>query len=162
MGFVTSSSYLDTDFGLELQKFFLRNFKIIAIVESRCEPWFPDVSVNTIFTILEKCSDKEERENHIAKFVKVKKKLKDLIPYDKRLESINRHHHLDKLIAIIEHSELKELKEEILQYEDEDFRIRGIKQKDLLKLNFNWGAYLRNPELFFELYLSHLDIQSSL
>lgn len=43
MGFVTSNAWLDVAYGFELQKFLLNNFKIIAILESRCEPWFEDL-----------------------------------------------------------------------------------------------------------------------
>lgn len=54
MGIVTSNSWLDVAYGYELQKFFLKNFKIIAILESRCEPWFEDAAINTVVTILER------------------------------------------------------------------------------------------------------------
>lgn len=60
----------------------VNNFKIVAILESRCEPWFEDAAVNTVVTILERCSDKTARDEHIVKFVKVKRKLADLIPWD--------------------------------------------------------------------------------
>ena len=60
MGIVTSNSWLDVAYGYELQKFFLKNFKIVAIIESRCEPWFEDAAVNTVVTILERCKDKEQ------------------------------------------------------------------------------------------------------
>jgi len=82
IGFVTSNAWLDVAYGYELQRFFLHNFKIIAILESRCEPWFEDPAVNTIVTILERCSDQEERDNHLVKFVKVKRRLHELIPWD--------------------------------------------------------------------------------
>ncbi len=81
MGIVTSNSWLDVAYGFELQKFFLNKFKIIAIVESRCEAWFEDASVNTVFTILERCNDTGTRNNNNVKFVKVKKRLNDLIPW---------------------------------------------------------------------------------
>jgi len=75
MGFVTSNAWLDVAYGYELQKFLLNNFKIVAVLESRCEPWFEDPAINTIVTVAERCSNKEERDNHTAKFVKVKRKL---------------------------------------------------------------------------------------
>jgi hypothetical protein len=87
MGFVTSNSWLDVGYGYELQKFLLNNFKLVAILESRCEPWFEDAAINTIVTIVERCSTKEERDNHIAKFIRVKKRLAELIPWDMKLEA---------------------------------------------------------------------------
>jgi hypothetical protein len=98
MGFITSNSWLDVAYGYELQKYMVNNFKIVAILESRCEPWFEDAAVNTVATILERCSDKAERDNHIVKFVKVKKKLAELIPWDIKLDALNRWQGLDGLI----------------------------------------------------------------
>ena len=34
MGIVTSNSWLDVAYGYELQRFFLKKFKIVAILES--------------------------------------------------------------------------------------------------------------------------------
>lgn len=167
MGIVTSNAWLDVGYGYELQKFFLKNFKIIAILESRCEPWFEDAAVNTIVTILERCKDADERNRHLVKFVKVKKNLKDLIPYDMRLEAVNRFPHLDRLILRIEHTGKEYVKTEgakivntlkgVKTYEDEDFRIRVVRQGELLDEIENtgktakWGKYLRAPEVYFEI-----------
>ena len=68
----------------------------MAILESRCEPWFEDAAVNTVVTILERCSNKAERDNNIVKFVKVKKKLAELIPWDIKLDALNRWQGLDE------------------------------------------------------------------
>lgn len=167
MGFITSNAWLDVAYGYELQKFFLKQFKIIAILESRCEPWFEDASVNTIVTILEKCSNKEERENHIVKFVKIKNKLKDLIPWDMKLAPVNRWRGIEKLVSKIEKtgSEYFKLKNGKLintltglkTFEDENFRIRVVKQKELLDevlsagQTVKWGKYLRAPDIYFEI-----------
>lgn len=166
MGIVTSNAWLDVAYGYELQKFFLKNFKIIAIVESRCEPWFEDASINTIFTVLERCSNEEERSNHLVKFVKLKKKLKEPIPWDMK-DSLRRWQGINKLVQQIEHTgsdcfrlegnkfinNLKGHK----TYEDENFRIRVLKQGGLLEevekegKTVKWGSYLRAPEVYFEI-----------
>jgi len=167
MGFVTSNAWLDVAYGYELQKFFLKNFKIIAILESRCEPWFEDPAVNTIVTILERCKNKKERENHLVKFVKVKKKLKELIPWDMRLKAMDRWAGLDRIALSIESKGGEYIKIEnnkventlkgIATYEDDNFRIRVVKQGELLekieetKKTMKWGQFLRAPEIFFEI-----------
>jgi hypothetical protein len=168
MGFITSNSWLDVAYGYELQKFMLNNFKIIAILESRCEPWFEDAAVNTVVTILERCSNKAERDNHIAKFVKIKKKLADLIPQDIKLEKPERWGHLEILVNTIEKAGEEYLGFEktgkqinslngLETREDDNFRIRIKKQGDLLEeLNkegktAKWGQYLRAPEIYFEM-----------
>ena len=167
MGFVTSNAWLDVAYGYELQKFFLKNFKIVAILESRCEPWFEQSAVNTIVTILERCRDEEERDRHLVKFVKVKKKLRDLIPWDMKLDAINRWHGVDALIRRIESvgsEHLQIIDGKVINtlkghktYEDEDFRIRVIRQAELLEelekagKTVKWGRYLRAPEVYFEI-----------
>ena len=167
MGIVTSNAWLDVAYGYELQKFFLKRFKIIAILESRCEPWFEDVSVNTIVTILERCEDRKGREDHIVKFVKIKKPLRELIPWDMKLDAQNRWRGLDKLVAKIEsagneHIQIKRAEvvntlKGLKTYEDADFRIRCIKQGELLEevertgKTVKWGKYLRAPEVYFEI-----------
>ncbi len=167
MGFVTSNAWLDVAYGYELQKFLLNNFKIIAILESRCEPWFEESAVNTIVTIVERCSNKEERNDHLTKFVKVKKKLSELIPWDMKLDAQRRWFGVDALVRKIEgvgkeHYKLEGQKivntiKGLKTYEDEDFRIRFIKQGELLnKLiaegkTSKWGQYLRAPQVYFDI-----------
>lgn len=167
MGFITSNSWLDVAYGYELQKFMLNNFKIIAILESRCEPWFEDAAVNTVVTVLERCANKAERDNHIVKFVKIKKKLADLIPQDIKLQASERWYHLANLVDSIEkageeHIQITKngVKNDLSGLEtreDENFRIRIKKQVDLLdELNkegktAKWGQYLRAPDVYFKI-----------
>lgn len=166
MGFVTSNSWLDVGYGYELQKFLLNNFKLVAILESRCEPWFEDAAINTIVTIVERCSTKEERDNNIAKFIRVKKRLAELIPWDMKLEASKRWFGLGALVYRIESvgkEHYKIEKEAIVSnltglesYEDDDFRVRFVMQKDLLNevktsdRTAKWGWYLRAPQVYFD------------
>ena len=167
MGFVTSNAWLDVAYGYELQRFLLNNFKIIAILESRCEPWFEGSAVNTIVTIVERCSNKQERNDHLAKFVKVKEKLAQLIPWDMKLDAQRRWFGVDALVRKIEGVGKEHYKLEgqrvittlkgLKTYEDENFRIRVVKQGELLadlereKKTCKWGIYLRAPEVYFEI-----------
>jgi type I restriction enzyme M protein len=167
MGIVTSNAWLDVAYGYELQKFFLKNFKIVAIIESRCEPWFEDPAVNTIVTILERCKNKEERENHLVKFVKLKKKLKELIPWDMKMQAMDRWGGLDRLIHKIESTGRENFKlqngkfvnslKRIASYESDEFRIRVSKQSKLLNdlektgKTVKWGSYLRAPQVYFDI-----------
>src|SRR5205814_1379739 len=56
-GFLTSSSWLDVEYGFALQGWILRHFKLLAIMESNAEPWFTDARVKTVATILQRCDD---------------------------------------------------------------------------------------------------------
>jgi len=168
MGIITSNSWLDVAYGTELKKFFLDKFKIVAIVSTWVEPWFEDASVNTVFTILDKCTNKSERMNHNVKFVKLKKSLKDLIPYeDLKMEESQRWLKIDALIREINYADndFKVLRgtkcintlKGIQSVENDHFRIRMVKQSDLIKELeekeelAKWGKYLRAPDIYFEI-----------
>ncbi len=172
MGFVTSNSWLDVAYGYEMQRFFLSKFKIVAICESRCEPWFEQSAVNTVFTILERSEDQEANKNNLVRFVKLKKPLAELFPQDALIDAQARWIGLDKFLEKIETSEFfkgsgckiySRISEEyvrqpkIISYEDEEVRIRMIRQEDLRDeveaagQTVKWGQYLRGPDIYFEM-----------
>jgi hypothetical protein len=149
LGFVTSNSWLDVRYGTGLQKFFLDNFKIIAIIESKVERSFAKADINTAITIVERCSDKKKRDNHVVKFVVLKEKMDVLIPKD---GDRSRFEACDKLIYRI--TKAKDL------YEDSEIRVLPKKQKELYEEGFEehtyvgskWGGkYLRAPDIFFKI-----------
>lgn len=72
LGYVTSNSWLDANYGNALKEFLLGETKILAIIESRIEKWFSAPEVNTIITIVEKCSNKKERDSNEVVFVSIK------------------------------------------------------------------------------------------
>ncbi len=158
-GFVVSNSWLDVDYGKGLQEFFLNNYKIIAIIESKVERWFEDADINTCIVILEKCSGEDrrrQRHENIARFVYLKKQLRYFIPaaqdiWDRQVQRRNAIQ--DKFIrTIMAHNEL---------YDDEDLRIYPKKQSNLWAEGFylekneyvgsKWGKYLRAPDIFFKI-----------
>lgn len=154
-GFIVSNSWLDTDYGRGLQEFFLKNYKIVAIIESKIERWFAEADVNTCIVILEKCSNQEERDKNPARFVYLKKPLRSFVPptSDKRDEEIRRQDAIaDFCDTILYHRKI---------YENDDFRIYPISQTELWEEGFDaeekkfigakWGKYLRAPDIFFEI-----------
>jgi len=154
-GFIISNSWLDVDYGKGLQEFFLNNYKIITIIESKVERWFEEADVNTCIVILEKCKDKKERDENLVRFVYLFKRLDYLIPqaqemWQKQVERLNE---VDKLVkTIMAHSEF---------YQNEELRILPKSQAGLWEEGFDkesgkyvgakWGKYLRAPEIFFKI-----------
>jgi type I restriction-modification system DNA methylase subunit len=185
MGFITGNSWLDVAYGYELQKFFLSKFKLVGIFESRCEPWFEQSSYNTVFTILERCDEREEREKNPVCFVKVKKPLEQLFPQDALTDAQARWDAISRFAERIEElgisaenlgktgfSKLERRERfkkyerinaeyvkqpEIVSYEDDEVRVRIIKQKDLKEdvettgHTVKWGQYLHGPDIYFEI-----------
>jgi len=154
-GFIVSNSWLDVDYGKGLQEFFLNNYKIVAIIESKVERWFEEADVNTCIVILEKCREKKERDQNFVRFVYLFKPLSYFIPpaqdmWQKQIERLNE---VDKLVkTIMAHSEF---------YQNEELRIFPKSQKELWEEGFDresgeyvgakWGKYLRAPEIFFKI-----------
>lgn len=124
IGFLTSSNWLDTLYGFDLQKFLLENFEIIAIFESNCEPWFTGARVGTVATILRKQSDVEKRNNNNVKFVWLKKPIADFISFPKADEEQRR----ATFEQIREH--IEKLTEE---EENETWRVRVVNQAELFQ-----------------------------
>ncbi len=157
MGIVTSNAWLDVAYGYELQRFFLNNFKIVAILESRCEPWFEEAAVNTVVTVLEWCRDAEDRDANPVRFVKAKRPLAELSPAD--LAAGERWEDLEDLVGLIRETTAGEWfdSEEMRVYEDEDVRVRALRQGALQEeveaagKTVKWGPYLRAPEVYFDL-----------
>ncbi len=78
-GFLTSSSWLDVEYGFALQGWLLRHFRILAVMESAAEPWFPDARVKTCATILQRCDDEAERMATLVRFVRFDRRLGEIL-----------------------------------------------------------------------------------
>ena len=144
-----------------MQEFFLENYKIISIIESKVERWFEEADINTCIIILQKCKDKKERDENLVRFVYLKKRLRDFIPaaqdmWEKQVERLNAIDNFKK--TILAHNEF---------YENKDLRIYPKSQKELWDEGYDattisspsfkegvrgryigskWGKYLRAPE----------------
>jgi hypothetical protein len=160
MGIITSNAWLDVNYGYELQRFFCDQFKIVAILESRCEPWFTEASVNTVYTILERCEDAKARDRHLVKFVKVKKRLADLVTADPQVQAMERWQRLRRLMERIEVAGRKDAKTVplgVITEEGESFRVRVCRQGEMREKlekeekSVKWGRFLRAPEVYYDL-----------
>jgi methylase of polypeptide subunit release factors len=78
-GFLTSSSWLDVEYGFHLQAWVLQNFQLLAVMESNAEPWFPDARVKTCVTIMRRCTDSALRMATQVKFVQFNRPLAEII-----------------------------------------------------------------------------------
>lgn len=146
LGFITSDSWLDADYGKYLQRFFLEYFKVISIINSKVERWFPDALVNTAITIVERCHDDKERNDNIVKFIYLKKPLSETLS---ELPS-------DKFSDIIEKT--KNAKEQ--PQETENWTIFTMRQEDLWKEALNeegnfigskWTKFLKAPKVYWKI-----------
>ena len=154
-GFIVSNSWMDVDYGKGLQELFLKNYKIIAIMESKVERWFEDADINTCVIILEKCKDQKERDENLVRFVYLFKPLRHFIPsahdmWEKQKQRLDAIENLKKTILF--HNNF---------YQTDEYRIYPKKQSELWEEGYDteedkytgskWGKYLRAPEIFFKI-----------
>ncbi len=173
LGFITSSQWLDVEYGFKLQRWMLENFRVIAVIESIDEPWFVGARVATTVTILERESDPEKRMANNIRFVQLRRPIREVMAHDGSLvEALRAADTLrDELLGLTEN------------HVDERFRARLINQGDLwndgVRLGVlmgktdpdpdelgqsedssiqageyyggKWGVYVRAPDLWFEL-----------
>ena len=169
-GFLTSSAWLDTEYGFHLQEWLLRHFAILVLFESNCEPWFTGARVTTVATLMRRESDASKRASNTVRFVQLRKPLKEV------LESFDP----DPLKAARMLRDFVESQNENLL--DDRWRIRVVNQHELWEVGCTggvagvkkasdrqgdrglgsqffqgeytggkWGIYLRAPDIFFKL-----------
>jgi hypothetical protein len=138
-GFLTSSSWMDVEYGFALQGWMLRHFRILAIMESAAEPWFEDARVKTCIAILQRCDDEAERMANRVRFVRFSRKLADIIGIPPGQDEDARQ------VA------LESLRQRILDAradcQDQDLRIIIKAQQDLWNDGVRAGAILGDMEL---------------
>jgi methylase of polypeptide subunit release factors len=82
LGFITSSQWLDVEYGFKLQKWLLSNFEILAVLESISEPWFDDARVSTAVTIARRCDNQTRRMANTVRFVQLRLPLAEILGHD--------------------------------------------------------------------------------
>lgn len=159
--FLTSSQWLDVDYGFALQAWILANFEVVAIFESSGEPWFVGARVVTTATILRRQRDEAVRAANVVRFVQVKAPVTELLAHDGSTAGA-------MVVA-------NGLRDEIMRLRADEtnhrYRARLVPQGQLWaegvamgNLNAGqqggtdparyvgkWGRYLRAPDLWFEL-----------
>ena len=166
LGFVTSIGWLDTEYGFRLQEFFLRNFRIVAVIESQVEKWFEDARVTTAVTILRRESDSAKRDDNLVRFIQLKKPLAEIYTQalDRPLSDEGEAARQADMDAV------RDLIEEISEDQNTDYwRVHVRSQRDLWHdgavtttdeddaaddpayRGGKWGQYVRAPDVWFDL-----------
>lgn len=74
LGFITSDRWLDTQYGEDIQQFILNNYEIRAIIKFDRQV-FDDALVDSSVLVLRRQSDDDERDNNVAKFIRLKEEM---------------------------------------------------------------------------------------
>lgn len=76
LGFVTPASWLTSDYASALQRTLLGGVRLVAVIASNAESFFPQVDVNTVLLVAEKPGPNAEKEP--IRFVTLKKPIAQL------------------------------------------------------------------------------------
>jgi len=150
-GFLTSSSWLDVEYGFALQRWILKNFKIVAIAESLDEPWFQDARVKTAITILERCSDDEARADNVVRFVRFFKPVSVILGERPPRDESARQNAAEELRKRILATRPPKPAEPMTQWSDATMRIITVRQSDL------WQEGVKAWELLQKQNIAALD-----
>ena len=146
VGFVTSNAWLATQYGVALQLFLLRDARIIAIIGSEAEPFFPQAAINTVVTIVEKplAAPQPATDDYPLRFVALKQTVSALTA----AHGGDRWAVMDQLVADVENAQQP--------MENDAMRIRiGSRAKELAKLQnklevLPWHVPMRAPRMLLE------------
>jgi len=147
LGFVTPSSWLTADYAATLQRLLTSDLRLVALVSSSVESFFPQVDINATLLIAQKTGPEAQSEDQpTLRFVTLKS------PISSMLEGQGEH--WKSLVRLTDRIYGPEQ-----SYEDADLRIKLValsQEKDALaaepKVTRNWSKYLRAPLSYYTLF----------
>ena len=178
LGFITSSQWLDVEYGFHLQRWLLQNFEILAVLESPVEPWFVGARVGTSVMIAKRCDVAFRRAANTVRFIQLRKPLNELIQDDGTtlgavLAADGLRDELMQLTENVSHNRYRarlvnqgalwregvalgrimrgEDAADTQEGEQENSGITDSDRSDDEYFGGKWGIYLRAPDLWFEL-----------
>ncbi|NOX38424.1 MAG: hypothetical protein GXO78_12900, partial [Calditrichaeota bacterium] len=164
--FITSNSWLDVDYGKDLQEFLLKYVPMHAIYDNHAKRSFKHADVNTVIVLfgapvvrdsISAAGRNWPALHHTVKFVAFKKAFQEVVTTSNLLA-------IDKATELVKKEEFRvfpitqeELLEEGWEYPekqtDSALLIKGAKKKKFGEGKYvgnKWGGkYLRAPEIFF-------------
>jgi hypothetical protein len=165
---LTSSQWLDVEYGFNLQEWILQNFEIVGIFESIDEPWFVGARVATTVTILRRQDDTAKRMQNIIRFIQLRRPIAEILSNDGTMAGAVksadefRHEILSLRQSTVNNRYRARLvnqgeiwregvrlgvimgKSEYAESQDPDQQVGEY-------YGGKWGMYLRAPDLWFEL-----------
>jgi hypothetical protein len=136
LAFVVPNGWLDVAYGDDLKQFLLDHFRVVAVVESAVERWFPAARVNTCIVALERADDAAARAANRVRFVRLRRSLADLLGRDET--DSRRVSAVESLIT------------RLLPATDHDTAAAAVRVRSqaILTASDRWGALLRAPDVY--------------
>jgi hypothetical protein len=133
---LTSSLWLDVEYGFRLQDWILSNFRILAIFESIDEPWFVGARVATTITCLQREPDETKRMDNIVRFVQLRRPIGEILDHDGTTAGA-------VTTADLFRDEILSLTENTV---NERYRARLVKQQDLYDQGVELGKVISQSQ----------------
>ncbi|MBM3131831.1 MAG: SAM-dependent methyltransferase, partial [Chloroflexi bacterium] len=179
---LTSSQWLDVEYGFRLQEWILNNFSIVAIFESIDEPWFVGARVATTVTILRRQRDETARMENVVRFVQLRRPVSEILSHDGTSAGAVRaaDQFRDEILGLTANTANERYRARIIRQgklwedgiklsatmsrardsgegdeEDEDSNSTEFPVQAGKYYGGKWGLYLRAPDLWFELLDSY-------
>lgn len=166
--FLTSSQWLDTDYGFKLQDFILRHFEVVAIFESVGEPWFIGARVVTAATILKRQRDTTKRMENTVRFVQMRRPAAEILAHDGTTAGavVAADRFRDEIMGLGQSSRTDAYRARLINQGDlwrEGVKIGISTGKSKAGSTYNdndqtgdyfvskWGMHIRAPDLWFDL-----------
>jgi len=166
--FLTSSQWLDVEYGFRLQEWILNNFEVVAIFESVDEPWFVGARVVTAVTILRRQHDEEKRMSNPVRFVQLRRPISEIFANDGTTAgavfAANRFR--DEILSLKSNTTTERYRARLIR--QGDLWEQGVQLGNIMRKSEDdevneeevlggayyggkWGVYLRAPDLWFKL-----------
>jgi hypothetical protein len=167
--FLTSSQWLDVEYGFRLQSWILDHFEIVAVFESVDEPWFIGARVTTTVTILRREPERAKRAANMVRFVQLRRPVSEIFAHDGTTIDAFRTADAfrDEILSLMENTVNERYRARLVRQQDlwrDGVRLAAVMKKsgeagengDEQAMSGEyyggkWGVYLRAPDLWFDL-----------
>ena len=173
---LTSSQWLDVEYGFRLQDWILSNFRILAIFESIDEPWFVGARVATAITCLQREPDKTKRMDNTVRFVQLRRPIGEILAHDSTtagaVTTVDRFR--DEILSLAENTLNERYRARLVKQQDlydqgvelgkvmsqsQESNADEAEEQDTAKFALSegkyyggkWGVHVRAPDLWFQL-----------
>ena len=144
LGFVTPASWLTADYAASLQEALLGTIRLVAVIASNAESFFPQVDINTVLLIAQKVGD--DADDDLIRFVTLKKAIAQL--------TAGKEEYWARVIKIV-----GEIEAVGASVENDRYRIKLVDpNEERTALNAdrtkprNWSKYVRAPLSYYEIF----------
>lgn len=144
LGFVTPASWLTADYASSLQETLLGKVRLVAVVASCAESFFPQVDINAVLLVAEKVED--DADDEPIRFVTLKKPIAQLTSgkteYWARVIQLAR-----DIEAVMVSTEDTRYRIKLVDPASERQALAGDRTRPR-----NWSKYMRAPLSYYEIF----------